>query len=734
MTTTVPLRDTFSRVRYQKIPRHFTLAIVVVSLLPFVLHLFGVRFGTVDYPTDWASVYGSQGEFAEVRYRHSVIRHTLVEWSAFWVALFTVVFSAIHYALKRDVTVLIIGLALFCAGCLDAVHTLAANRLIGGLADPDILISFSWALGRLFNALVLLAGTTYLILAPPRSIRLKRKIAILFMIGFGLVTLGSLVLLNKSFFLPIQTGIFNVVPRPWDLVPLVFFFVAGIWAFPSFYRRFPNLFSYSLQVSVVPAIAVQLHMALGSRHPFDDHFVIAHLLKVVTYLVPFLGLCLDYVNTYRNLKYEVRQRGAKARLLQDIQRREEAERQIYAEKERLRITLASIGDGVIATDTEGDVQLINEVGARLTGWSIEEATGMPLEDVLTLLDAKTHQAHTLNFEDSGSERVLPVVLVSRDGTERMVAERTTPILGATGDILGFVLVIRDITTQERLRTQIVHSQKMESIGQLAAGVAHEINSPMQFIGDNNDFLFDAFNDYRSLTSAQRDILARLSAESKLPQEDRRSLDDLEDRLDITYLESEIPRAISQSREGIGRVTQLIRAMKEFSHPDRAQKVQSDLNQAIRSTITISRNEWKYVARVEERLDEEIGLVPCHISQVNQAVLNLIVNAAQAIAERVKRGEFANGVIRIATSRKKNGILIQVSDNGGGIPQDIRHRIFDPFFTTKEIGAGTGQGLAITHDIIVNKHQGRIDVSTRLDEGTTFTLFLPAPLPDVKVAK
>lgn len=726
MTKQVQQGDTFSKVRFQKIPRHFTLTIVLVSFLPLAAGLFAPPGSAVSPPTDWGVLLTR----FDPAWRLPQLAHTLLTWSAFCVALFTAVFAAVHFILKRDVTVLIISIALFCSGCLDAYHAMASNRVIGADADPNVLIPMSWLASRVFNGLILISGCLFMSFTRGTQRRDNLKPALIFSVLFGSLTLLTVLILPHLDTFPFHPG--RIVKQPGDLLPLTLYFAAAVWVFPQFHHKFPNLFAYSLLVSVVPNIVVHLHMALGSTAPLDSHFLSAHLLRVVAYLVPFLGLCLDYINTHRNLNYEVRQRGAKERLIQDIREREIAERQIHAEKERLRVTLTCIGDGVIATDTEGNIQLINEVGARLLGMPVDEAVGQPLEQVLTLLDAQTHNPHQPNHMDSGSERIFPVLLVSRDGSEHMVAERTTPILDAGGDILGFVLVIRDITNQEKARSRVAHSQKMESIGQLAAGIAHEINSPMQFVGDNNEFLTESFGDISKLLEELRHLIDQINFGETPPEKALSVLKALEQELDIAYLEEEIPKALRQSREGIDRVSQLVRAMKAFSHPDRGNKTMSDLNEAIRNTITISHNEWKYVADLEADLNEAVGLVHCQISLINQAVLNLIVNAGQAIGERVKEGVFKKGLIKISTERHNSVILIQIEDNGGGIPPSIRHRIFDPFFTTKEIGTGSGQGLAITHDIIVNKHRGKIEVDSKPGQGTVFSISLPDPQSSTEV--
>lgn len=273
-------------------------------------------------------------------------------------------------------------------------------------------------------------------------------------------------------------------------------------------------------------------------------------------------------------------------------------------------------------------------------------------------------------------------------------------------------------SKDALEIHVRHTQKMEAIGQLAAGIAHEINTPIQFVGDNCKFLGEGFGELIAFFEGLE------PGSMPTPEDLRRRLE----AMNLDYLRAEIPKAIQQSLDGVSRVSKIVSAMKDFSHPGTDSRHAIDLNKAIESTLAVSRNTWKYVADLETQFDPGLPLVPCFPGEFNQVILNLVVNAAHAIEEAmVVRGSANLGKINVRTWQAGAEVLVEISDNGMGIPTSIQARIFDPFFTTKEVGKGTGQGLSIARAVIVDKHKGRIDVRSVPGEGSTFTLALPLHL-------
>ena len=283
------------------------------------------------------------------------------------------------------------------------------------------------------------------------------------------------------------------------------------------------------------------------------------------------------------------------------------------------------------------------------------------------------------------------------GLEETVKARTASLQHKTNQLQ------EEIRQRKELETQLVHAQKMEAVGQLASGIAHEINSPSQFANDNILFLKDAVDGF----------IAQIQGKEEAP-----------DEKELTFLAENAPEAATQAAEGISRITTIVKSMKNFAYRDAAsEKRPNDLNQAIRSTIVVATNEWKYHAELDLDLDEGLPMVPCNIGEINQVVLNLIVNGAHAIRERFSGTQ--KGLIVVSTKYypQANCVVVMINDNGGGIPEKVQDRIFEPFFTTKEVGVGTGQGLAIAHNVIVKSHCGQIWFDSRQGDGTTFYIKL-----------
>jgi signal transduction histidine kinase len=289
----------------------------------------------------------------------------------------------------------------------------------------------------------------------------------------------------------------------------------------------------------------------------------------------------------------------------------------------------------------------------------------------------------------------------------------------SGTALRVVGTLADIHDARRHQMQAANTNRLESVGELAAGIAHEIHTPTQYLYDNVRFLKDVFGSVQTML-AELHALLEVPAQTIATQRLRECLA----KVDLPYLITQIPQATELSLDSVQRIAKIVSAIREFSHPGEEQ-VLTDLNQSITNAVTIATNEWKYVARLDTELDGSLPRVPVVPGEFSQVILNMILNAAQAIAERraAQCLEY-QGTIRIASRRLPQWAEITIADDGCGIADNIQHRIFDPFFTTKPVGKGTGQGLAIAQNVIVRHHGGSIAVESEIGRGATFTVRVP----------
>jgi len=374
---------------------------------------------------------------------------------------------------------------------------------------------------------------------------------------------------------------------------------------------------------------------------------------------------------------------------------------------------------VMITDLQGNITYVNRRFTEITGYTDKEVVGR--NPRILKSDHTSPEVHSQLWQTitRGEEWRGELRNRKKNGDLFWESAVISPIRNSAGETSHFLAVKVDITEQKVAESHSRQAQKLEAIGQLAAGIAHEINTPIQFIGDNTRFIKEAWPSLDELISLCESVEGP-SLPPDLLQQIRRILKDC----DSEYLRAEIPRALDQSLDGISRVAKIVQAMKEFSHPGSDEKQPADINKAILTTLTVSRNEWKYVAEVETILQENLQMVPCHIGELNQVLLNLLINSAHAIAEVVGDGSKKKGKITIRTVQDERSTTISVADTGAGIRPEIQSRVFDPFFTTKAVGRGTGQGLSLAHNSIVKKHGGKIWFESEVGKGTTFFMQLP----------
>jgi PAS domain S-box-containing protein len=411
-----------------------------------------------------------------------------------------------------------------------------------------------------------------------------------------------------------------------------------------------------------------------------------------------------------------------------------ASREEPAEPDQLSLsllcrTLDACQEHALITDRKGRILFANLALARSHGLVREELIGKPVSSVM---QTEANRAQIESMRQAFRSDSKPVSVVVRGhhpgGAELWLSSAITPLFDEDGKFEHFIAIASDITqsvhdarvrrdlqaqieTQERERERLTLNlrlaQKLEAVGRMAAGVAHEINTPVQYVSDNIRFMSESLDDLVKVIEAYK-----VGAEQG---------NEVAESVDLEYLLAELPKGMERALEGVGRVARIVRAMKEFSHPGTEAHNGADINRALENTLQLARSEYKNAATIEQRFGS-LPLVTCNIGELNQVFLNIIVNAVHAI-EQAGHGP-DTGRILITTEHLGADVIITIEDNGCGIEADHIDKIFDPFFTTKEVGKGTGQGLAIARSMVVDRHRGSLDVVSTVGKGTRMTIRLP----------
>ena len=446
------------------------------------------------------------------------------------------------------------------------------------------------------------------------------------------------------------------------------------------------------------------------------------------------SICIENAKLYRGLKRELAQR----RL---------AEKTLHLSEKEFFSIFDAIQVGFYRTDGQGIVTMANYAAVEMMGYNDpREAVGLSMIDLYKNPEDRRVLLEKIFTE--GRVSAYEVEMKKKDGQIISVLVNAHVRHNEAGEFTGTQGTVVDISHRKREETENVHSQKLEAIGSLAAGIAHEINTPIQYVTDNVRFLQDTFEDLEGVFDTG-DSLLKAIRENRSAAEEGLGYGKAVEEADLDYLREEIPGAVSQSLSGLSRVSEIVRSMKEFSHFGKDRRQVADINHILENTLTVARSEWKYVARIQKELQNDLPGIVCNPGELGQVFLNILVNACHAIEDRVKQGkngkapdaQFAKGVITIQTLAIPSGIEIRISDTGGGIPEEDRDQIFNPFFTTKPVGRGSGQGLAIAHSVVADRHGGKISFTSHTGNdtaealrtggpaGTTFIIQLPEKYPE-----
>ncbi len=487
------------------------------------------------------------------------------------------------------------------------------------------------------------------------------------------------------------------------------------------------------EIGVGEGAAGHLYLALSTEHIDSARFRAAQFPAITTAVVLLFAILLALAHSFSVMMSECVRMFEERRQMERTEKERletlvsERTHELERGREQYRLVVEGTQAIPFALDVEdGHFEYIGPQGPARLGFSEDLWKQIGFLDMLMPRARNAAVRSQIDASKSGSFEVETSVLTvdeKRIDLRWVASCEQSESTGRHKVLRGMML---DVTDQRRLENDLAQAQKLESVGRLAAGVAHEINTPVQFVSDSVSFVREAMNDLSQIVDKYRD-LRNATENSGQPGADvaaaAKAAAEAEDDVDLDYILENAPVALDRARDGLGRVAAIVRSMKEFAHPDRKEMAQSDLNQAIRSTLVIASNEYKYVAEVETDLSSGLPPVNCYAGEINQVVLNLIVNAAHAIGDVVK-GTDKKGKIRVQTRVLDDQVEISIGDTGKGIPVEVRARIFDPFFTTKEVGKGTGQGLAIARTVVVDKHGGTLHFETEVGVGTTFFIRLP----------
>ncbi len=422
-------------------------------------------------------------------------------------------------------------------------------------------------------------------------------------------------------------------------------------------------------------------------------------------------------------------RSARERLFELEREVRSAAGQLKAANLQLDALIDASPVGIVALDPDGSIVIWNRAAEEIFALPAESALGRPVRE---LGGAGGAEIEEIRRACGAGESVAGLDLqIERPSGGIAEVMLSGAVLGTrAGTLSSVIFSVHDVSQRnaaekerDAARDKLREAQKLKAVGQLAAGIAHEINTPTQFVGDNVRFLADGFGDLSRLVEAY-ETLRGVGPDPSRAKDIAAEVEQIREDIDVEYLADEIPRAISQSLDGISRVAEIVRAMKTFSHPGSDDSRPTDINEALQSTVLVARNEWKYVADVDFDLDESLPPVPCHAGELNQVFLNILINAAHAIEEVVEPELGQKGMIEVTSRLDGEHVELRFRDTGKGMPSEVQAHVFDPFFTTKEVGKGTGQGLAIAHGVITQRHGGTIHVESKPGEGTIFVIRLP----------
>jgi len=643
-------------------------------------------------------------------YYNYLLFHSIAEMFSIFIAVtvFIIVVNTAH--LVKNEYIIVVGVSYLFVGIIDFIHTLAFKGM-PIFTDYDYYAPQLWIAARYMESISMLGAFLFL------GSRRRFNIALLSMMYFAVTTLVLASILHYKIFPICFVPGKGLTPfKVYSEFVICGIVTAGLTVLflrrHLFEPRVYRLISASMVLMIAMELCFTFYMSATMSDTFNE---IGHLLKICVFYLVYkavvvTGLRDPITLLFRDLTAREESLGIANARLADVAD------EMRAARDRLEGITANLAEGVMVVDHAGTLAFANPAAMRLLECDSASADrlGGPVDSLARLRTPEGDVPfRTTSWWErlaaGGAVRDDDAVFVLPSGKEIAVAYACSLLRDGDGTC-STIVAFRDIEEMKRAQREALQASRLASVGQLAAGIAHEINTPAQYISDNLGYIKDGLKSLCAVVDAVADragLLARLDS----PMSEKK----------LARLLGEMPQAVAESREGVAQIARIVLSMKEFSHPGTSAKAATDINRAIDNTLTVSHNAWKHLAEVERRFDPALPPVPCHAGEMNQVFLNLILNAAQAIESS---GKPLPGRIIITTRQDGDQVEITVMDNGTGVPEAIRERIFDPFFTTKTVGKGTGQGLAICRDVVVVKHGGSLMVGGAEGDGAVFTVRLP----------
>jgi len=646
-----------------KLPSFVLRTVVVISVAPFILNLLGYDFGNQKIPFDSSVTLGMQPNEVIDGMFHTLsgaFTHTILEWSAFSAAIFTVLLAFIYYSIKKDVTTPILGVALFCSGCMDAFHTLAADRLIEAVADNRNLIPFTWAICRVFNSLIMIVGVTFLM----SNKTLKKEAGLRFVLGvsalFGIIAYSIIQYCATSAVLPQTMFPDSLITRPWDVVPLAFYLFAGLYLYPRYYKQNPGIFSHAMLVSIIPQVATEAHMAFGSMALFDNHFNVAHFLKIIAYLTPLVGLCYAYLRAFMEEE-------------QAIVNLKQAQVSILKSEKKVRRILETAIDPIISIDEKGIILLCNPAAENEFGYSTVEMMGKNIKMLMPSPYKEEHDTYLSNYMKTGKAQIIGMIRElqgeRKDGSVFPMELSVSEVLD--DEQRSFTGVVRNITE---------HKEMIDELQQFAYITSHDLKAPLRAISNLSQWIAEDLGDDLDEETAGNLVLLRSR---------------------VQRMENLIQGVLQYSRAGSGEPTIVFCKLKEVID-------------GILDSIVVPE-------AFSIQIESDIIGIYADQTQIIQIFTNLISNAIKhndnpqgKIRITARECETNKEWVEILVADNGPGIPMQYHEKVFQVFQTLQAR---------DKVENTGVGLAIVKKII-EKQGGKIEILDLDTIGTTFKILWP----------